>query len=547
MWEAFSKEYDYIQPQRGDIRQGVVVSIEENQIVVDIGAKKEGIVTSYDLEKLGEEAVSQISVGDEVLAYVLKPETRDGEVLLSLNMARTIKDWERAESMFETQELFEAEVTGHNKGGLLVPFGRVRGFVPASQIVDLEGCTDSEVRMNQLAQMEGRTLRLQVIEVDRRRRRLILSERAAERQWRAKQKELLLRELREGEVRRGRVSNLVNFGAFVDLGGTDGLIHISELSWQRVRHPRELLQVGDEVDVYVLRVDRERGRIGLSLKQLYPDPWSTVEERYSVGQVVEGVVTNVVNFGAFARIEPGIEGLIHSSELLEDPELDPRDVVEEGEELALRIISLDARRRRMGLSLTQAPKPVEAEAEEEEEAEQLAVPEEREEPSAEVAIEVEAVEPVVQELAEEPPAEPMLEVEGEPPPLEEVAEELQAEVPPPPPETPVEEGEAAPVALSEGVEPSEEVVAEADEPLVAEVEPVEAPADLEAEAATAVAEEEETSESVVVAASSDNSSTETDFEEEEAPQSAAETEGEPPEEDSTGEDDDHWATVEETA
>jgi len=266
-----------------------------------------------------------------------------------------MKDWLRAEELYERGEIFEAEVAGYNKGGLLVPFGRIRGFVPASQIVDLAGRAGGNSQMERLAGIVGETLHFKVIEVDRYRRRLILSERAAQRQWRRLQREKLLRELKEGDIRHGVVSNLCDFGAFVDLGGADGLIHVSELSWDRVKHPRELLQVGDEIDVYVLRVDRERKRIGLSLNRLRPDPWTLVEEKYQVGQLVEGTITHVVDFGAFARIEEGIEGLIHISELAEGNIFRPQDVVKEGDMLTLRVIGIDAARRRMGLSLRQVP------------------------------------------------------------------------------------------------------------------------------------------------------------------------------------------------
>jgi small subunit ribosomal protein S1 len=216
-----------------------------------------------------------------------------------------------------------------------------------------------ERKMARLSEFIGETLPLKVIEVQRRRRRLIFSERAAQRKWREQQKQQLMDEIYEGEVRRGIVCSLCNFGAFVDLGGADGLLHISELAWHRVRHPREVLSVGDEVDVYVLRLDHERGRIGLSIKRLQPDPWTLVDEKYQVGQVVRGEITNVVAFGAFARLEPGVEGLIHISELAEGKISHPSSVVKKGDEVTLRIISINAGRRRIGLSLRQAPPPEE--------------------------------------------------------------------------------------------------------------------------------------------------------------------------------------------
>jgi small subunit ribosomal protein S1 len=363
MWKFLRDEYDYKRPKRGDIRYAEVLRIGDDEIIVDIGGKTEGVVPRIDLERMGEHALSEIQVGDKVPVYVLRPESADGDVIVSLNMARTMEDWRKAEKFFEDGEVFEGTVSGHNKGGLLVYFGQIRGFVPASQLSGLSRRSGQEERLGMLSKMEGQKLLLKVIEVDRQRRRLILSERAASREWRDQRKDELLDELQEGDIRVGKVRNLCDFGAFVDLGGADGLIHISELSWRRVKHARDVLKVGEEVEVYVLRVDRERKRIGLSLKRLQPDPWHVAEERYEVGQIVKAVVTNIVDFGAFARVEDGMEGLIHVTEL-SDGDFAPRDLVREGEELYVKILSLDANRQRMGLSLKQAPSREEVEGEE---------------------------------------------------------------------------------------------------------------------------------------------------------------------------------------
>jgi small subunit ribosomal protein S1 len=243
---------------------------------------------------------------------------------------------------------------------LIVQLGQVRGFVPASQLVPLSRQDDKEGTLTpeeRRAKMVGQQLLLKIIELDRQRNRLILSERAATRQWRREQKAQLLANLQEGDICHGPVSSLCNFGAFVDLGGADGLIHLSELAWGRVSHPREVLQVGDEVDVYVLNVDRDKRRIGLSLKRLQPDPWSQAAEKYSVGQLVEGTITKLTRFGAFARLKGDeVEGLIHVSELLNERVAHPKEVVKEGDTLTLRIISLDSDRRRMGLSLKRVAK-----------------------------------------------------------------------------------------------------------------------------------------------------------------------------------------------
>ena len=355
MWEFLSEEFDYQRPKRGDILDAEVVRIDKDAIIVDVGGKTEGVVPRKDLEMLDEQVRASIEVGDRVSVYVLRPGSPDEDLIVSVNMARALEDWQEAERYLEEEKTYEGTVAGHNKGGLIVPFGQIRGFVPASQLVNLGGRQSPESRMEKLAQMEGEKLQLKVIEVNRHRRRLIFSQRAAMRHLREEQKEKLLEELQEGDIRIGKVSNLCDFGAFVDLGGADGLIHISELSWQRVKHPREVLKAGDEVEVYVLRVDREKKRIGLSLRRLQPDPWTLADEKFYVGQIVKGTITNVVNFGVFACIDEGIEGLIHISELSDESFDDPRKIVQEGDVLPLKILSIDTARQRIALSLKQAP------------------------------------------------------------------------------------------------------------------------------------------------------------------------------------------------
>jgi small subunit ribosomal protein S1 len=240
----------------------------------------------------------------------------------------------------------DLEVVGYNRGGILVSWDGVTGFVPASQLCEGISSGDEMARREAFSSLVGQTLTLKVIEVDPAQNRLILSERAARR---VLEPDLgVLDDLSSGQVRHGRVTNLCSFGAFVDLGGIEGLIHISELSWGRVAHPSDVLQSGQETEVYVLNVDRARGRVGLSLKRLYPDPWDTAEARYEIGTVVEGTVTNVVNFGAFVRIEEGLEGLIHNSDWTEDI---PPHLVREGDVVQVRVVSVDRERHRMGLSL----------------------------------------------------------------------------------------------------------------------------------------------------------------------------------------------------
>jgi small subunit ribosomal protein S1 len=335
----------------GETRDGIIVSISPNEILVDVGAKSEGFVHQREMERLGKEYISSLSVGDSVVVYVVRPEDREGNVVLSLARAQQERDWREAERLQESTDAFDAPVIGYNRGGVICRVGKVRGFVPASQLVTKPETKGDVTEENRYASLVGRNLWVKVVELDRKRNRLILSERLASRDRRKVRKDELLGELKKGDSRKGRVSSLAKFGAFVDLGGADGLIHLSELSWSRVNHPSEVIKVGDEVDVYVLNVDRDRKRIGLSLRRLEPEPWSVVHDRYAVGQIVEGVITKLASFGAFARVDGTLEGLIHISELANHRVTHPKEVVKEGDVLQLRVIRIDPARRRMGLSL----------------------------------------------------------------------------------------------------------------------------------------------------------------------------------------------------
>ncbi len=353
MSELLDQDYARVVPKHGEIIEGIIVSKTPNEVIVDIGCKSEGIVSARDLERLDPAIRKSLRVGDSVYVYVIRPQDASGNSILSLSRAMLEGDWKKAQELFDAEEVFEGVVASTNRGGLIVHVGRVRGFVPASQVssIRLSRNMDDTQREELLGQLTGKKVHCKIIELDRRRNRLILSERSAMREWRQDRKEQLMSELNEGSVRHGVVSSLCDFGAFVDLGGADGLIHLSELSWSRVAHPRQVLQVGQEVDVYVLGVDRDRRRIALSLKRLKPEPWSDIEQRYQIGQVVKGRITNITDFGAFARLDEDIEGLIHISELSEERIGHPNEVVQEGQELELRVIRIDAARQRLGLSL----------------------------------------------------------------------------------------------------------------------------------------------------------------------------------------------------
>jgi small subunit ribosomal protein S1 len=343
-------------PKSGEIRHGIVVDKRPNELLIDIGFKSEGVVSGRELERVLDDFES-LQIGDQLPVFILR-EDKDGNLQLSISRALAEQDWERAEELMQSQNIFDGCVESFNRGGVIVKVGQVRGFVPASQLSTSSGpatAEDDEAAAARWSPLVGQSLKLKVIDIDRKRNRLILSERLAMREWRRQQKEQLLESLKEGDVYTGVISSIADFGAFVDLGGADGLIHLSELSWNRVNHPSEVISVGDKVKVQILSVDLERRRIGLSMRRLQPQPWEVISQTYEVGQIVRGRITKLVNFGAFARLETdGVEGLIHISELSDKRVTHPKEVVNEGEEYDLRIIRIDTDKRRMGLSLKQA-------------------------------------------------------------------------------------------------------------------------------------------------------------------------------------------------
>lgn len=344
------EEHDYDLPSVGDIRNGIIVSISDQGVIVDLGLKRDGLVQPDDLAELDPEERDALKLNDEVPIYILETSKPD-RLLVSIHKARLNQDWIRAQEMMESGEILEAPVIGYNRGGVIVPFGNLRGFVPASHLVDLRRGMDDRQRQQSMSKLRDEVLPLKVIEVNRQRRRLVLSQRDAQKEWQEAKKVELIENLQEGDVLEGTVSGLRNFGAFVDLGGADGLVHISELAWHRVSHPREVVKVGDKIEVYILSLDRDEQRIALSRKRLLPNPWTLAQDKYEVGQLVEGEVTRLVSYGAFVEIEPGVEGLLHISQLSRDNVEDASEYIREGETHLLRIISMDADRQRIGLSL----------------------------------------------------------------------------------------------------------------------------------------------------------------------------------------------------
>ena len=440
--QYLEEEEGFELPEKGDLREGVIVDIRRDgdrptEVLVNIGAKRDGIVPQSDLQRLPAEFVESLHEGQKVPVMVTRSDNDEGVLILSIAEALQQQDWLTAEKLLETGEITVRKVVGYNKGGLLVEFGHLRGFIPASHIKDLRRSLSEEERFEEFAKRVGQEVPVKVIEVDRRRRRLVLSQRLAEREYREQKKAELFRTLKVGDVVKGVVRSLRPFGAFVDIGGADGLLHVSEIGWTPVSHPRDVLKVGDEIEVEILRLDPERNRIALSRKRLLPNPWESIEERYKRGDTVLATITRVVDFGAFARLEPGVEGLIHVSELADITVAEPLKTVKPGDRVAVKILRVDPKRHRIGLSIRQADPEVarallaaegiteEAEAEEaqpeEAQAEEPQAAEAQAEEQAPVAEEAEGAK-AEETSAEETPEETSPEAPGEEAPVAEAPE-----------------------------------------------------------------------------------------------------------------------------
>ena len=451
-------------PKRGEIRKGTIASINNGQILVSVGAKSEGIIAGKEFDSIDEATRSALEEGEEITVYVVTPEDSNGNLILSYNRALEEENWQKAEELMESEDSFESKIEGYNKGGLLVPLGTIRGFVPASQIglgrrLTITGNSPEE----RYSEMVGETIEVCVIEVDRDRRRLILSERAASSETRESIKERVIDELEEGEIRTGRVTSLADFGAFVNINGADGLVHLSELSWEHINHPSEVLEVGQEVKVKVISIDAERKRIGLSIRRLKDDPWEDQVAALTEGQLVEGRITRLTNFGAFARLlldnlEGDLEGLIHISEISERRIEHPKEVLHEGDVVTLRIIKIEEDTHRIGLSMRRVDSPAYTDLDWKTLTEEFdvdgmtdAVPEEEaaEEPAEEASAEEAAVEETVAEEA-------VVEAEDAVAEVEEAAEETAAVEEAAEAETEEAEIEEAAEAVEEASEPDEE-------------------------------------------------------------------------------------------
>jgi small subunit ribosomal protein S1 len=358
LFEAYlEQDLDLDLPGRGDLREGVIVEIRPSELLVNVGSKRDGVVPQSDLARLDQEYVKSLHEGQTVDVVISKQPDDDGIFVLSMADALQQRDWITAQELLENGEITVHKVVGYNKGGLTVEFNHLRGFVPASHIVDMPRNLSEDQRRIELENRIGQKMRLKVIEVERRRRRLVMSESLAEREYQAQRREELFKTLNVGDIITGEVRSLRPFGAFVDIGGADGLLHVSEIGWSNINHPREALEVGETIDVQVIRIDPDNQRIALSRKRLLPNPWDTVEDRYHPGDVVPANITRVVDFGAFAELEPGIEGLIHISELADIAVAEPLKTVRVGDKVEVKVLRVDRKRQRVGLSLRQAMFP----------------------------------------------------------------------------------------------------------------------------------------------------------------------------------------------
>lgn len=344
--------------RRGEIVEGMVMGASPDGLIVDVGTKTEAVIPQGEMLSLGVDGPAKLKAGDTVKVMVLQPSSAEGHAIVSLDRARGEEGWDTLAERYESGEIFDAQVTGHNRGGILVNVDGVNAFVPLSQVDSVR--RDDPDAANALANLVGNSVRLKVIELNRKRNRVILSERAAMAEQRKEQKDKVLDDLEEGTIRIGKVSSITDFGVFVDLGGADGLAHMTELTWERGKKAKDLYNIGDEVQAYILKVDRETKKISLSLKRAQPEKWDTTVNRFVIGQILIGRVTKLMAFGAFVRLDGPVEGLIHISELSNRRIMHPKDVVKEGDIVPVKLVRIEKDRHRLGLSLRQARNDAEA-------------------------------------------------------------------------------------------------------------------------------------------------------------------------------------------
>lgn len=329
------EEYMFEMPERGQILNATVLEADSNEILLDVGLKRDAVVTRKDLSYLDESVIQRLTPGRETLAYVLQPFNNDGDLIVSINKALELEDWQKAGELMDNDEVIAVTVTGTNRGGALVKFGRLQGFIPNSHMYT----TKSDI--------VGETLRVKVIEIERRRNRLVFSEREAK----FAEKQERMSEMTVGDVVNGTVVHMTDFGAFVDIGGADGLVHVSNIVHQHIAHPSDALEIGQEIEVRIEEIDIERERISLNRKVLLPDPWETFMARHHIGDLMTGHVTNVVDYGIFVAAPEGMEGLVHTSKMQSLNLSHPSDMFKSGDEVLVRILDIDTSRQRVQLDI----------------------------------------------------------------------------------------------------------------------------------------------------------------------------------------------------
>jgi len=343
--------YDVDKPQKGEMLKGTILDIQESSIVLDVGFKRDAIIPGQDLERVDSEVLKNLSTGDEIFVSVIRTPVGDEDLLVSLQRGLDYKTWIKAEELARSNKQIELEVVDQNRGGLLVAYENLRGFVPNSHIPAIRRGTSMQRAGEIKSEMIGKTLPLKVIEVDQKERRLVFSARVVQKGQRLKR----LNEIEIGSIVKSRVVNIVDFGIFIDLDGIDGLVHKSEIDWERIPHPSKLFKIGDEIEVKIIGIDKEKERVSLSRKILLPNPWLKLVEKFQVGDIVEGMVVSVLDFGAFVELTEGLQGLVHISEIGYANTEDPKAVVKKGDPVIVKVMAIDQARERISLSMRRVP------------------------------------------------------------------------------------------------------------------------------------------------------------------------------------------------
>jgi len=350
-FENFIAHYDTQNPQSGQILEGTVIRIDPEGICLDLGLKREILLSPHASEHVSKDYLTSLVPGSQVPVYVVSPASENHEIEISLSRGLEQKTWEKVEKILQQGEILTLEVVGHNRGGLILKYEGLRGFVPFSLVPELQGIRNPKRAESIKNSLVGTQMDVKITEVDQERRRLILSAEAAQQEKRMKR----LESFKRGQVVKGQVVKVVDFGVFIDLDGIDGLIHVSQLAWKKVKHPSECVKVGDEIEVKVVEIDHQRHRIGLSRKALLPGPWQTISDELKAGDYIEGVVTRLVEFGAFVKLPQGIEGLIHTSQIGYSSHQVPQNAIKSGDKVLLKVLEVKPDRKRIALSMRQVP------------------------------------------------------------------------------------------------------------------------------------------------------------------------------------------------